>query len=91
LKALNWAGSLTKVSPEEANTILHCRKSFLFYNKEVWVKKENSKFDVGMGSLDSADICKLVGLFILHKLEKLFQKELIGLYRDDGLAVTNLP
>ena len=26
-----------------------------------------------------------------HKLEKLLPKELIGLYRDDGLAVTNLP
>ena len=41
--------------------------------------------------MDSAEICELVGLFILHKLEKLFPKELIGLYRDDGLAVTNLP
>ena len=46
---------------------------------------------MGIGSLDSAEICELIGLFILHKLEKLFLKEMIGLYRDDGLAITNLP
>ena len=91
LMALNWARTLTAVSSEEENTILHCRRSFLFYNKEAWVKKENSNFDVGMGSLDSAEVCELVGLFILHKLEKLFSREMVGLYRDDGLAVTSLP
>ena len=91
LKALNWARTLTTVSSEEANTIIHCRRSFLFYNKEAWVKKDNSNFDVGMGSLDSAEVCELVGLFILHNLENLFPKEMVGLYRDDGLAVSNLP
>ena len=91
MTALNWARTLTTVSSEEANTILHCRRSFLYYNKEAWVKKENNNFDVGMGSLDSAEVCELVGLFILHKLEKLFPREMIGLYRDDGLAVTSLP
>ena len=37
-----------------------------------------------MGSYDGAEICKLVGLFILNKLEERFEN--IGLYRDDGLA-----
>jgi hypothetical protein len=40
-----------------------------------------------MGSLDGAEICELVGLFILNHLGKRFGKENIGLYRDDGLAI----
>ena len=40
-----------------------------------------------MGSYDGAEICKLVGLFILNHLGKTFGKENIGLYRDDGLAI----
>ncbi len=45
-----------------------------------------------MGSYDGAEICGLVGLFILNKpymnkLGQKFGKENIGLYRDDGLAI----
>ena len=33
-------------------------------------------------------VCELVGLFLLHKLQPLFQNDSsVGLYRDDGLAV----
>ena len=40
-----------------------------------------------MGSYDGAEICELVGLFILNHLGKSFGKENIGIYRDDGLAI----
>jgi hypothetical protein len=40
-----------------------------------------------MGSFDGAEICELVGLFILNHLGKKFGNENIGLYRDDGLAI----
>ncbi len=40
-----------------------------------------------MGSYDGAEICELVGTFLLSKLSEKFGKENIGLYRDDGLAV----
>ncbi len=45
-----------------------------------------SKYKV-FGSYDGAEICELVGLFILNKLGQKFGKENIGLYRDDGLAI----
>jgi hypothetical protein len=50
----------------------------------------NSLFDVSMvymSSFDGAEICELVGLFILNHLGERFGKENIGLYRDDGLAI----
>jgi hypothetical protein len=40
-----------------------------------------------MSSFDGAEICELVGLFILNHLGKRFGRENIGLYRDDGLAI----
>ena len=43
-------------------------------------------FDVTMGSYDGAEICELVGLFILNKLCAKYGNDYIGLYRDDGLA-----
>ncbi len=47
-------------------------------------KRSNSLFDATMGT---AEICELVGLFILNNLGQNFGKENIGLYRDDGLAI----
>ena len=40
-----------------------------------------------MKSYDGAEVCELVGLFLLDKLAQVIDKNLIGLYRDDGLAL----
>ena len=34
-----------------------------------------------------AEICELVGLYILNDLSRKFGKDFVGLYRDDGLAL----
>ena len=49
-------------------------------------KNGDPDFDVTMGSFDGAELCKLVGLYILHILGEKYGKHRIGLYRDDGLA-----
>ena len=41
-----------------------------------------------MGSFDGAEACELVGLFLLSQLSHTNLN--VGLYRDDGLAVTAL-
>ena len=53
------------------------------------MKKGNSSFDVTMGSFDGAEICEIVGLYLLNKLSDLLGKENVGLYRNDGLAAIN--
>ena len=40
-----------------------------------------------MGSYDGAEVCELVGLFILDDLCNIYGIDNIGLYRDDGLAI----
>ena len=88
-EALAWASDLTTITENDISIIKHARKSLLFGNGKLWTKKDgsNSLFDVTMGSFDGAEICELVGLFILNHLGKRFGKENIGLYRDDGLAI----
>ena len=41
-----------------------------------------------MGSYDGAEVCELVGLFVLDKINKNCPDLDLGLYRDDGLGAT---
>ena len=51
-------------------------KSLLFCNDKTWVKKNDlSLFDVTMGSYDGAEVCELVGLFLLNILADIFGKD----------------
>ena len=40
-----------------------------------------------MGSYDGAEICELVGIYILSRLATIIDKKDCGIYRDDGLLV----
>ena len=42
-----------------------------------------------MGSFDGAEICELVGLFLLDKPSKLIRRENVGLYIDHDRAAIN--
>ena len=66
---------------------MHARKSLLFCDGDLCVKRSGAELDVTIGSFDGAEICELVGLYLLHRLAKIFEKEAVGLYRDDGLAI----
>ena len=87
-KCLRWAKKHTTVTDTEHKAILHSRRSTLHDHKDnTWIKKDaRRQFDVSMGAHDGAEVCELVGLYILEKLKTL-KIESVGLYRDDGLAV----
>ena len=40
-----------------------------------------------MGSLDGAECCEIIGLYLLSLLSDVIDKESMGLFRDDGLAM----
>ena len=83
--AIEFARSIKGIiiSKEDEEMILQCRKSFLFCDGQPWTKIGNENFDVPMGSYDGAEVCELVGLYILHKLtngkEAVFEKENVGI------------
>ena len=40
-----------------------------------------------MGAYDDAEVCELVGIFMLNKISEKYNKNDVDLYRDAGLAV----
>ena len=87
-KALEFASQYHAISESDISIIKHARKSLLFSKEGEWVKKtgNNELFDVTMGSYDGAEVCELVGLYLLSKLQPLLGDNRVRLYRDDGLS-----
>ena len=79
---MDWESSFSKIADQERNIIKQTRKTLLHYNGQTWAKKD-SEFNVTMGSLDGAEVCETVGLYILHHLRENGVEA--GLYWDDGL------
>ena len=87
-QALTYAQQSAPIDQSEIDVIMHARKSLLFESGQPWMKREkDNAFDVTMGSFDGAEICELVGLFLLNQLPGCLGKSSVGLYRDDGLGV----
>ena len=75
------------LSDFEEELILHCRRGVIVGNNgEIWLKTEDPDFDVTMGSKDSAEISEMVGLYLLHLISQHISKEMLLLYRDDGMG-----
>ena len=79
---------MTKVFDEDINLIMHAKKNLLFNEGIPWLEKERMEdFNVPIGCFDGAEVCELVGSFILQQLSQLFEDQLVRLYRYDGLAI----
>ena len=78
---------MTTLPPTKKNIIIHAKNSILIHKHIPRQKKGNTTFDVTMGSYDGAEACELVGSFLLSQLQDLNIN--VGLYREDGLAITN--
>ena len=87
-QALDFASDFVMISDSDKGIIKQVRKSVIYNGGTPWIKKGDRNFDVAMGSFDGAEVCELVGLFVLSKLAALGID--VGLYRDDGLGVCRL-
>ena len=88
INAINFSNHYSKFTDEETEIILHSCQSVLCHNNSIWCKKNaDSNFDIAMGSFHGAEICDLVGLFLLNKITSMVGFGNIGLYRDDGLGI----
>ena len=87
-RTLEWAMAYVNVTPQQRKIIYQACQSFLFSEGVPWVKKGDVNFDVGMGAFHGAQVCEVVGLFLLNLLKGLPNFQAI-LYRDDGLGVTS--
>ena len=72
--------------------MIHCHGAIfitlLFHGSEPFIKREgNENLDVPMRCFDEAEVCELVGTYILSQLNTVFENENVSLYRDDGIGI----
>ena len=54
---------------------MQSRKTLLFSDGEAWVKKDDEgDFNVPIGCYDGAEMCELVGTYLLHQLKVVIAK-----------------
>ena len=86
--ALAFAKTIIDLVGHDKKITYHSRKSSLFNQEQTWMKKGSDLFDVSMGSYDGAEMCELIGIFILNLPGRQYDtKNIIRLYRDDGLSI----
>ena len=67
--AVTSPSGITNIDDRTIQIIKHARKSLLFDSAGVWVQNDdNPLFDVTMGSFDGAEVCELVGLYLLSEI-----------------------
>ena len=87
IEALEFAKQYVTIKSKDSETIFHARESLLCNEGEPWIKKQSNNFDVTVGSYDGAEVCELIGTFMLSLIGNKYDPNNIGLYRDEGLAV----
>ena len=85
--AIQFAVEYKNVSKNDCEVIFHVQKSLLFHSNQPWIKRDSDTFDVTLGACDVAEICELVGIFMLSLLSRKFSSNNIGLYHDHALSV----
>ena len=86
MKLYNFAKEHVAITRKGVEVIFRTQKSVLYNDGEPWTKKEGGSFDVTMGAYDGAEVCELIGIYILYLIGKKYNSRNIGLYSDDGLA-----
>ena len=85
--AIQYACEIKEITNHDISIIKHSRKTLLFNNNQPWQKKSGDPdFDVPMGCYDGAEVCELVGIYILNKLSNIIDIDSIGLYREMDLV-----
>ena len=86
-EGIRFAKHYISITKKDIEAIFQARKSLLYYIDKRWVKKGERNFDISMDAYDGAEVCELIGIFILPLLSKHINENHIGLYRDESLAI----
>ena len=86
-EAIQFAKGHVPITRKDVDVIFHARTSVLYNDGEPWVIKDGGSFDVTMGAYDGAEVCEVIGIYMLYLIGKKYDSKNIVLYRNDGLAV----
>ena len=74
--ALDFVSTHIPILSSDREIFMNARVSLLFSQGDNWVT---------MGTIDGAECCEFIGIFMLHGIKQKFPELTIGLYRDAGL------
>ena len=89
-RALDLAKEYMVIPLDKVEIIKHCRKTLLYYEDSIWIKKEKvGNFDTPIGAYDGAEICELAGWVLLYRINKIVDPSSHGLYQGDVLVTVD--
>ena len=75
---IQFAKEHVPIARKDLEAIFHAWKSVLHDDGEPWVKKDSGSFlDVTMGAYDRAEVCELIGIYVIFNREK-YQSKILG-------------
>ena len=75
---IQFAKEHVPIARKDLEVIFHAWKSVLHDDGEPWVKKDSGSFlDVTMGAYDRAEVCELIGIYVIFNREK-YQSKILG-------------
>ena len=78
-EAIQFAKEHVAITRKDVEVIFHAQKSVLYNDGEPWMKKEGGSFDVTMRAYDGAEVCELIGIYMLYLIGKQHNSKNIGL------------
>ena len=51
----------------------------LYIDNQIWMKKGGEQFDITIGAYDGAEVCELVGIYMLNKISKQYNINNMGI------------
>ena len=66
--SLTFAARFIPINQLTRNTIWQATNSFLFSNQQAWIKNRGGSFDITVGGYHGAEVCDLIGLYLLFQL-----------------------
>ena len=78
-KELRFSQEYIDITSKNTETICHARESLLLDEKETWMKKQSGLFDVTMVAYHGAEVCELVGTYMLPLISEKDNKKDFGL------------
>ena len=77
-EAIQFAKEHVSITRKDVEVIFHARKSVSYNEGEPWVNKKGGSFDVTMGAYDGAEVCELIGVYMLYLIGKRMIQKILG-------------
>lgn len=87
-KALNFTKQIRPIADSDLRIMIHSSKTILFHGNEPFTKRKgNGNFGAPVGCFHEAEVCELVGTYMLSQINTVFENKNVSLYRDHELGI----